>query len=144
MQFILVAIFAYPSQAAAPPFLLKRTSIPIHALATSAAMFYTVNMLNNWAFAFDISVPVHIILRSFGSVTTMAAGYLKGKKYSPLQVVSVLVLTGGVIISAWADAEAKVFVFKIIASLADSIRASPWIPKSTSKAPRLSLVWWFC
>jgi hypothetical protein len=71
-------------------------------------MFFTVNMLNNWAFAFNISVPVHIILRSFGSVTTMAAGWLNGKTYSRLQVVSVITLTIGVLISAWADAQAKV------------------------------------
>lgn len=71
-------------------------------------MFFAVNMLNNWAFAFRISVPVHIILRSFGSVTTMGAGWLRGKRYSPLQVFSVALLTVGVIISAWADAASKV------------------------------------
>ncbi|KAL1651367.1 golgi uridine diphosphate-N-acetylglucosamine transporter [Diplodia intermedia] len=66
-------------------------------------------MLNNWAFAFRISVPVHIILRSFGSVTTMGAGWLRGKRYSTLQVFSVAMLTVGVIISAWADATSKPF-----------------------------------
>lgn len=72
-------------------------------------MFYSINMLNNWAFAFQISVPVHIILRSFGSVTTMLAGWLlAGKTYSRLQVVSVGVLTLGVGVSAWADAVGKV------------------------------------
>lgn len=71
-------------------------------------MFFAVNMLNNWAFAFRISVPVHIILRSFGSVTTMGAGWLRGKRYSSLQVFSVALLTVGVIISAWADAASKV------------------------------------
>lgn len=65
-------------------------------------------MMNNWAFAFNISVPVHIILRSFGSVTTMAAGYLRGKKYTPLQIFSVAILTLGVMVSAWADASSKV------------------------------------
>ena len=71
-------------------------------------MFFAVNMLNNWAFAFQISVPVHIILRSFGSVTTMGAGWMIGKRYSQLQVFSVLVLSVGVVISAWADAASKV------------------------------------
>ncbi|EON64180.1 hypothetical protein W97_03410 [Coniosporium apollinis CBS 100218] len=70
-------------------------------------MFFAVNMLNNWAFAFDISVPVHIILRSFGSVSTMAAGWLKGKRYSRLQVFSVALLTVGVVVAAWADAKGK-------------------------------------
>lgn len=73
-----------------------------------ASMFFAVNMLNNWAFAFNISVPVHIILRSFGSVTTMMAGWARGKKYSGLQVGSVALLTVGVCVSAWADAANKV------------------------------------
>jgi drug/metabolite transporter (DMT)-like permease len=109
MQFIFVALLAYPSQASHySPVFLKRTKIPPRALLASAVMFYTVNMLNNWAFAFDISVPVHIILRSFGSVTTMAVGWLNGKRYTQLQVISVLALTIGVLISAWADAQSKV------------------------------------
>lgn len=67
-------------------------------------------MLNNWAFAYNISVPVHIILRSFGSVTTMIAGFVRGKRYSLLQVLSVVLLTVGVLISAWADSQRKVCV----------------------------------
>ncbi|KAK3066435.1 golgi uridine diphosphate-N- acetylglucosamine transporter [Teratosphaeriaceae sp. CCFEE 6253] len=70
-------------------------------------MFFGINMLNNWAFAFSISVPVHIILRSFGSVTTMMMGVFRGKRYSTLQVLSVAILTAGVLVSAWADSESK-------------------------------------
>jgi len=73
-----------------------------------AFLFYSINMLNNWAFAFNISVPVHIILRSFGSVTTMLAGVVRGKRYSRLQVSSVVLLTVGVLVSAWADSMSKV------------------------------------
>jgi drug/metabolite transporter (DMT)-like permease len=109
MQFVIVALSAYPSQSSASHF-LKKPNIPLRKLFMSAAMFYSVNMLNNWAFAFNISVPVHIILRSFGSVTTMAAGWIRGKRYSPLQVLSVIILTLGVIISAWADALSKVLL----------------------------------
>jgi drug/metabolite transporter (DMT)-like permease len=76
--------------------------------AWTAFLFFSINMLNNWAFAFNISVPVHIILRSFGSVTTMLAGVVRGKKYSSLQILSVAILTGGVLVSAWADSEQKV------------------------------------
>ncbi|KAJ4363735.1 Dolichyl-phosphate-mannose--protein mannosyltransferase 4 [Ascochyta clinopodiicola] len=38
----------------------------------------------------------------------MAAGYLRGKKYTPLQIFSVAILTLGVMVSAWADASSKV------------------------------------
>ena len=71
-------------------------------------MFFSVNMLNNWAFAFNISVPMHIILRSFGSVQTMAVGWTMGKRYSRVQVGSVAALTVGVVVAAWADASRKV------------------------------------
>ncbi|PSN60833.1 PMT-domain-containing protein [Corynespora cassiicola Philippines] len=88
-------------------FFIKPSPVPFRKWCISAALFFTVNMLNNWAFAFDISVPVHIILRSFGSVTTMAAGWFRGKKYTPLQIFSVAALTMGVMVSAWADAMSK-------------------------------------
>ena len=78
-----------------------------------AFLFYSINMLNNWAFAFNISVPVHIILRSFGSVTTMLAGVVRGKRYSKLQVSSVVLLTIGVLVSAWADSMSKVRISHI-------------------------------
>ncbi|KAK0255673.1 golgi uridine diphosphate-N-acetylglucosamine transporter [Friedmanniomyces endolithicus] len=70
-------------------------------------MFFSINMLNNWAFAFSISVPMHIILRSFSSVTTMIMGIIRGKRYSTLQMLSVALLTLGVLVSAWADSEGK-------------------------------------
>jgi UDP-galactose transporter len=38
----------------------------------------------------------------------MGTGWLTGKRYSRLQVFSVFVLTAGVVISAWADAQSKV------------------------------------
>ena len=110
MQFILVTIAAYPSQRGTNGEFLRKPKTPLHKWVLGAIMFFSVNMLNNWAFAFDISVPVHIILRSFGSVCTMGAGWLTGKRYSKLQVFSVVVLTAGVVISAWADALSKVIL----------------------------------
>ena len=71
-------------------------------------MFFTVNMMNNFAFGYQISVPVHIILRSGGSVTTMFVGCLWGKKYNKGQVFGVLMLTVGVVLAALADAQSKV------------------------------------
>ncbi|MCJ1315394.1 golgi uridine diphosphate-N- acetylglucosamine transporter [Xylographa vitiligo] len=66
-------------------------------------------MLNNFAFSYNISVPVHIILRSGGSVTTILVGWIWGKRFSSMQLVSVGMLTVGIIIAAMADAQSKVF-----------------------------------
>jgi len=117
IQFLLTALFALPSQLRSRSsssvkqngvFGLARPKIPLSRLALLSLMFFSVNMLNNWAFAFNISVPMHIILRSFGSVQTMAVGWTMGKRYSRVQVGSVAALTVGVVVAAWADASRKV------------------------------------
>lgn len=51
----------------------------------STLMFFSVNLLNNMAFAYNISVPVHIILRSGGSILTMLVGFVWGKRYTRVQ-----------------------------------------------------------
>lgn len=71
-------------------------------------LFFSINFLNNHAFSYDISVPVHIILRSGGSITTMIAGYIYGKQYSKIQIIAVVLLTLGVVVAAWSDAQSKV------------------------------------
>lgn len=91
-------------------------------------MFFAVNLLNNFAFGYNISVPVHIILRSGGSIMTMLVGYVWGKRYTSVQsestekctettitdvecraAFSVAMLTIGVIMAAMADAQSKVY-----------------------------------
>jgi UDP-xylose/UDP-N-acetylglucosamine transporter B4 len=109
LQFAFISITALPAPLFATGSRANgKGSVPMWRWAYIAALFYSINMLNNWAFAFNISVPVHIILRSFGSVTTMLAGVVRGKRYSKLQVSSVVLLTVGVLVSAWADSMSKV------------------------------------
>ncbi|KAL4772607.1 UAA transporter [Aspergillus nidulans var. acristatus] len=89
-------------------FFLSQRSIPLRSWLIYTAFFVTVNLLNNWAFAYRISVPLHIILRSGGPVASIAVGYLyAGKRYSRGQILSVALLTFGVVTSALADAQAK-------------------------------------
>lgn len=72
------------------------------------AFFLTINLLNNWAFAYKISVPLHIIVRSGGPVASMVIGYLfNAKRYSRGQIVAVILLTLGVVGAALADADAR-------------------------------------
>lgn len=108
-QFVLVAIegFIYHFDASSPTF-LKKNQIPIHRWLIQIALFFSVSLLNNHAFDFNISVPVHIILRSGGSMTTLVIGWIWGKRYSRMQVLSVVVLTVGCIMSALGDASGMV------------------------------------
>ena len=69
--------------------------------------FVAINLLNNKAFDYKISVPLHIILRSAGPVATMTVGYFSGKRYRSTQVVAVALLFIGVVQAALADAQAK-------------------------------------
>lgn len=112
VQFVVTALFTLPaflSFSAGPRSLfLRPRAVPIKSWLIYTAFFMTVNLLNNWAFAYKISVPLHIILRSGGPVSSMAVGYLyNSKRYSRMQVLAVLLLTLGVVGAALADASAK-------------------------------------
>lgn len=87
---------------------LKPRAIPLQKWAVFAVLFITINVLNNKAFGYKISVPLHIILRSAGPVATMAVGYAAGgKRYRTVQVVAVVMLFLGVVQAAISDARAK-------------------------------------
>lgn len=110
MQFLFVAVTGYISQfdSSRPPLFLRPNKVPIRRWIINIVLFFSINVLNNHAFSYDISVPVHIILRSGGSITTMIAGSLWGKKYPRIQIIAVILLTIGVITAAWSDAQSKV------------------------------------
>ncbi|POS84699.1 UAA-domain-containing protein, partial [Erysiphe pulchra] len=109
VQFLFVALTGYISQFDwnNPPFFIKPNNVPIRRWVFNIVLFFTINVLNNHAFSYNISVPIHIILRSGGSITTLLAGYAWGKRFSRMQVATVTLLTIGVIIAAWSDHKAK-------------------------------------
>ena len=112
VQFILTALFTFPSffsRSAGPRSLfLSPRAIPLSSWLVYTAFFVTINLLNNWAFAYKISVPLHIIVRSGGPVASMVIGYLfNAKRYSQGQIMAVILLTLGVVGAALADAEAS-------------------------------------
>ncbi|KAL2037677.1 hypothetical protein N7G274_009622 [Stereocaulon virgatum] len=109
IQFVVVALFTWPAHCSInrPPFFLKPRKVPLMRWVPNILMFFAVNLLNNFAFGYNISVPVHIILRSGGSILTMLVGYVWGKQYTNVQVSSVAMLTTGIIMAAMADAQSK-------------------------------------
>lgn len=83
-------------------------AIPLRSWVVYTTYFVSVNLLNNWAFAYKISVPLHIILRSGGPVASMLVGYAyNGRRYSRGQILAVALLTAGVAAAALADAQTK-------------------------------------
>lgn len=109
VQFIFVAVTGYISQfdSSRPPLFIRPNKVPLRRWMINIILFFSINVLNNHAFSYDISVPVHIILRSGGSITTLIAGFLYGKRYSRIQVIAVILLSIGVITAAWSDAQSK-------------------------------------
>ncbi|OAA65418.1 upd-c transporter [Niveomyces insectorum RCEF 264] len=109
VQFLFVAVTGYISQFDRDrgPLFIRPNKVPLRRWMINIILFFSINVLNNHAFSYNISVPVHIILRSGGSITTMVAGFLYGKKYSRIQVVAVILLTVGVVVAAWSDAQTK-------------------------------------
>ncbi|KAJ9499811.1 golgi uridine diphosphate-N-acetylglucosamine transporter [Exophiala xenobiotica] len=111
-QFLLVALTTLPrhfspSRGWRNAYLRPR-SIPLRKWAIYTAYFLSINILNNMAFKYSISIPLHIILRSAGPVTTMAIGRLYGgKRYPPRKVVAVILLSVGVVLAAFSDAASK-------------------------------------
>ena len=119
-QFLLTSLFTLPSHLQFSRGLrhlyLRPRAIPIRRWLVYTAFFVTINTLNNAAFSYKISVPLHIILRSAGPVATMVVGYFTGKHYTKLQVVAVLLLFLGVVQAAIADARAKGAQIQLLAS----------------------------
>ena len=87
---------------------LRKRHIPLRSWVIYTAFFLAINILNNTAFSYRISVPLHIILRSAGPVTTMLVFYFfSGRRYPPIKIFAVLLLFVGVVIAAVADAYSK-------------------------------------
>ncbi|KAK9472523.1 UAA transporter [Dipodascopsis tothii] len=99
VQFVVVAAEGYVHHfdRRRPPTFLEPAHVPFMRWVGIVALFFAVSVLNNYVWQFHISVPVHIIFRSGGTVVTMAVGHLAGRRYSARQVASVVLLTAGVV-----------------------------------------------
>ncbi|KEF58950.1 uncharacterized protein A1O9_03793 [Exophiala aquamarina CBS 119918] len=111
-QFLLVALATLPKHFSFRRgwrnLYLKPRAIPLRKWLVYTAYFLSINILNNLAFNYRISIPLHIILRSAGPVTTMTVGRIwGGKRYPTQKVVAVALLFVGVVLAAISDALAK-------------------------------------
>jgi solute carrier family 35 (UDP-xylose/UDP-N-acetylglucosamine transporter), member B4 len=112
LQFLLTALISLPNHVSLSRgwrnLYLKRRSIPLTKWIIYTAFFLAVNNLNNMAFNYRISVPLHIILRSAGPVTTMLVGrVVGGRTYPGQKILAVILLFVGVVVAALADVYSK-------------------------------------
>ncbi|KAF5350305.1 hypothetical protein D9757_013194 [Collybiopsis confluens] len=79
---------------------LKPRQVPLSQWASQVIVHTTGSLLNNWAFAFNVPLTVLIVFRSAGLAVSMFLGFVVlGRRYSFLQVLSVLVVSSGAILA---------------------------------------------
>nr|XP_027210348.1 UDP-xylose and UDP-N-acetylglucosamine transporter-like [Penaeus vannamei] len=84
----------------------RKNAIPVKEYLILMTMFFTVNVTNNMAFGYKISMPLHIIFRSGGLIASLVMGVLVlGRSYSLSKYLSVIMITLGTIICTFASAE---------------------------------------
>ncbi|KAJ3719650.1 UAA transporter [Lentinula guzmanii] len=79
---------------------LKPRQVPIMRWFSQVLVHTTGSLLNNWAFAFNVPLTVLIVFRSAGLAVSMVLGYfVLGRRYSAIQVTSVLVVSSGAVLA---------------------------------------------
>ncbi|CAL4059729.1 unnamed protein product, partial [Meganyctiphanes norvegica] len=102
-QFLFIAIEGFINQS---NFGRKKSVIPISEYLILVVMFFIVNVVNNVAFAFRISMPLHIIFRSGGLIANMIMAILiLRRQYSVQKYLSVIMITLGTVVCTFASAE---------------------------------------
>ena len=114
LQFLSIALAALPSvlarvpgSGALPSLRLKSRLLPLRAYAVLSGLFWLVSVLNNVAFGFSISVPMHTVFRSASLPMSLLVGALFFRRgYKSLEVLACLLVTVGTVTVTLADARA--------------------------------------
>ena len=74
--------------------------------AVMVAFFFLSNVINNWVFKFNISLPLHMIFRSGSLLANMLLGViLMNKRYSSIKYFSVVMITVGIAMATLSSAK---------------------------------------
>jgi len=83
---------------------LQERKIGLKFYVRLVLMFFVVQTVNNKAFAFDISLPLHMVFRSGSLMASMLIGWLYlGRNYGRTMVSGVLLATVGIFVATWAS-----------------------------------------
>lgn len=89
-------------------FLTKPTNVPIKYYLMMVALFFVVQTLNNYTLGFNISMPLHMILRAGSLIANLIMGVvLLKRRYKPTKYLSVVLVTIGIIACTIASAKQK-------------------------------------
>ncbi|KAG9219459.1 hypothetical protein CCMSSC00406_0005353 [Pleurotus cornucopiae] len=110
LQFVFITLHGLPSHLKWTPHgpRLKPRVIGLPPYIAQVFLFYSISLINNAAFAYKIPMAVHIIFRSGGLIVSMLMGWLiSGKRYTPIQVFSVILVSLGVILTTLSASPAS-------------------------------------
>ncbi|XP_076469704.1 UDP-xylose and UDP-N-acetylglucosamine transporter-like [Babylonia areolata] len=86
-------------------FFTKRPIIPISYYLAMVALFFVVQIINNYVLGLNVSMPLQMIFRSGSLVASLLLGHLILKKrYKRSKYLSVLLITAGIILCTFASA----------------------------------------
>ncbi|OWF51647.1 UDP-xylose and UDP-N-acetylglucosamine transporter [Mizuhopecten yessoensis] len=86
----------------------QKTAIPLKQYIYMVSFFFVVQVLNNYAFSFNISMPLQMIFRAGSLIASLSLGVLlKGRKYTRGKYVSVVLITLGIIGCTIASSQVK-------------------------------------
>lgn len=84
----------------------KIPEVPVKEHAKMIVFFFLTNVINNYAFHFQIDLPLHMIFRSGSLIANMLLGILILKKSYPLsKYLSIIMVTMGISLATMASAE---------------------------------------
>lgn len=97
VQFVFISVENIPVKA----WRLQAPKVPISRWLVHVAIFFTTSYLNNYAMTFaDITIPIHAIFRSSGTIFTILIGRLfMGQRYNLYQVLAAMILTLGLCVT---------------------------------------------
>lgn len=132
LQFVFIAAMGlrdrYQKSPLFPGFQLKKPTTPLWWYVLLTSIFWTVSLLNNVAYNFEISQPLHMVFRSSSLAVSLLLGFvLFRKSYNWTQVSGVIIVTLGIFATTFADTKGPICgpngcgaVFDYALSLADS------------------------
>lgn len=96
LQFAFIALYGFIFTS---KFGTEKRQIPMKDYITLVIFFFLTSVANNYAFDFNIPMPLHMIFRAGSLMANMVMGILiLKKKYTPLKYLSVIMITAGIII----------------------------------------------
>lgn len=86
----------------------EKPKVPIRQYVVMVILFFLVQVSNNWALNFKISMPLHMIFRSGSLLANMALGIIiLKKKYNTSKFVAVAMITIGIVTCTIASVKSE-------------------------------------